>query len=85
MADDGAPGGDRGPGLDTTLTDADIESNWDHVRVVPSSRIDMIMCADAVLRSAKPSMTWVSMRTFSVVSSPMVSRSPLLSSACFQC
>eukprot|EP00961_Rhodomonas_salina_P144244 1942110-Rhodomonas_salina.2 len=33
MADDGAREGgeDRGPGLDTTLTDADIESNWDQV------------------------------------------------------
>jgi hypothetical protein len=33
MADgprDGADG-ERGPGLDTTLTDADIESNWDQV------------------------------------------------------
>lgn len=33
MGDRGGPDGDqdRGPGLDTTLQDSDIESNWDQV------------------------------------------------------
>jgi hypothetical protein len=33
MGDRDGPGGgdDRGPGLDTTLQDSDIESNWDQV------------------------------------------------------
>jgi hypothetical protein len=33
MADDGGSN-DRGPGLDSTLTAADIETNWDQVHYV---------------------------------------------------
>ncbi len=33
MADDGGSN-DRGPGLDSTLTAADIETNWDQVQYI---------------------------------------------------
>ena len=35
-------GDDRGPGLDTTLQDSDIESNWDQVRVLRLSAQGML-------------------------------------------
>ena len=38
-------GEDRGPGLDTTLQDSDIESNWDQVPAFPSPIPDLLLMA----------------------------------------